>query len=177
MSESYTGINVFYGYNLTFIFVKEPEYCPNCQLQDCKKCIFNLYMYVYIQKCKNVKGSNEILDCLTENVSSRCKDCVCWGVCSFIGKDVCSLCPCEERCQICTPTTRKCRPQVEKCKNCIFNIFYAMKMSTGEGPNETLNGIYEKVYGHCKKCICWAVCLFGMMDICNLCGNSNGNSN
>ena len=128
----------------------------------------------FIRYCNMYSSTYEILDCLTENVNSGCKDCLCRTVCRLVRKDVCHLCPCGQR----SIFTNKSNKQVsrrgqrrcfETCKNCIFSIFKAMKMSKGKGPNETLKSIQKNVYLHCKKCICWAVCLFGMKDICNLC--------
>jgi len=60
---------------------------------------------------------------------------------------------------------------IQRCKTCAsFNIFSAMiKCASRSKPRDIANCLGENVYSHCKVCVCWAVCKFGMTSVCSYC--------
>ena len=59
---------------------------------------------------------------------------------------------------------------IGRCKICIFNIYFAMmKCVRISRPQQLTNCILDKVYSHCKSCVCWAACKFGLKPVCNCC--------
>ena len=63
-------------------------------------------------------------------------------------------------------------PSLEVCKICILNIYFAMISCIGEeNPSDIVNCIIPNLYEHCKPCLCWAVCQFGLENVCNWCLN------
>ena len=57
------------------------------------------------------------------------------------------------------------------CKKCIYNIFIAWMQCVGITNVQRLtNCVVDSVsYGHCKSCVCWAACKFGLRNVCNCC--------
>jgi len=59
---------------------------------------------------------------------------------------------------------------IGSCRTCILNIFVSMVRCVGRsGPRDISDCMLGNVYSHCKVCVCWAVCRFGMTSVCNCC--------
>ena len=59
---------------------------------------------------------------------------------------------------------------IERCKTCIFNIYFGMLKCVGiTRAKQLTNCIGQNVHDHCKPCVCWAVCRFGLKNGCNCC--------
>ena len=57
-----------------------------------------------------------------------------------------------------------------RCRTCIFNIYFAMMKCAGiNGAKRLTNCIVGMVHNHCKPCVCWAACRFGLRNVCNCC--------
>ena len=62
------------------------------------------------------------------------------------------------------------RSNVGHCKICIYKIYFAMMRCVGiSGAQQLTNCILNKVYSHCKSCVCWATCKSGLKNVCNCC--------
>ena len=75
------------------------------------------------------------------------------------------------KCQSCKPgDTCLSAERVGRCRICILNIYYGMVKCGGQSsPLDINNCVLASVYSHCRPCVCWAVCLFGMTSSCNCC--------
>lgn len=75
------------------------------------------------------------------------------------------------KCQSCKPgDTCLSADRVGRCRICILNIYYGMVKCGGQSsPLDINNCVLASVYSHCRPCVCWAVCLFGMTSSCNCC--------
>ena len=96
----------------------------------------------------NLTASSTCLSCLAASTPASCQSCQTEGTCLN-------------------------SKMIGQCRNCVFNIYFGMaRCASRMKPAEITNCIAANVHSHCKVCVCWAVCRFGMKSVCNCCRNN-----
>jgi len=125
-----------------------------CSENSCPTNTLN-YVYKCSDQClqdtcvngSNLTSSDPCLTCLENSAPATCQSCQNKDGCFNIAFD-----------------------NIRGCRTCSYNIYFAMnKCVKRSQPRQILNCIGSNVYSHCKACVCWAVCKFGMRSVCACC--------
>ena len=117
----------------------------------------------YVTQCNNLCLQNECNvngDLVSSNFSSsECMRC--------LESSNPSNCQEQQQCQ----SGDNCRNNfINRCRICVFNIYFAMMKCVGINRAKRLtNCIGNNVHSHCKPCVCWASCRCGLKNVCNCC--------
>ena len=149
----------------TFISVLSNPRAKLAELEECMDMCSDLCSgnscpsntLIYIMKCgdqclldevstsSNITASATCMSCLDASTPASCQSCQTEGSCLDSKK-------------------------IGQCRTCIFNIYFGMvRCANRMKPAEITNCIAANVHNHCKVCVCWAVCRFGMKSVCNCC--------
>ena len=115
----------------------------------------------YVMKCGDVCLPDDCNNCKSKKgklaVSEACFSCLESSTAA--------------KCQSCKPGDGCLSPdRVRRCRICAWNIYFGMyRCSRLSSPRDINNCILGRVYNHCRPCVCWAVCLFGMTGSCSCC--------
>jgi len=138
----------------------DPEECMDMCSDLCSGSSCPSNTLIYIMKCgdqclldevsisSNLTASSTCLSCLAASTPASCQSCQTEGTCLD-------------------------SKMIGRCRNCVFNIYFGMvRCASRMKPAEITNCIAANVHSHCKVCVCWAVCRFGMKSVCNCCRNN-----